>query len=272
VEGPGTDDETAYYGTGERFNALFATFTPFMQVHGTANLGPWDFDAETLAVFRRYAVLRTRLFPYLYEAVREAAATGLPPIRPMALAFPGDPEAADQIYQYLFGPDLLVAPIYQPGTHRSVYLPAGEWVDHRTRRRHRGPRTLEVEAPLAEIPLFVRAGAILPLLPDDVETLVRRRPGLADDVVALDDRRVLEVWPGEAGRLATRDGLSAELMSRGGRTTLRLAAREPLPLEVHLLGRRLPELAVAGAEVRVDERGDTRVRFPSFAGELALQW
>jgi alpha-D-xyloside xylohydrolase len=129
-----------------------------------------------------------------------------------------------------------------------------------------------VEAPLAEIPLFVRAGAILPLLPDDVETLVRRRPGLADDVVALDDRRVLEVWPGEAGRLATRDGLSAELMSRGGRTTLRLAAREPLPLEVHLLGRRLPELAVAGAEVRVDERGDTRVRFPSFAGELALQW
>jgi alpha-D-xyloside xylohydrolase len=250
----------------------FATFTPLMQVHGTANLGPWDFDDETLAVFRRFATLRIRLFPYLLETAHEAAATGLPPIRPMALAFQDDPAAAEHVFQYLFGADLLVAPMVQPGTRRSVYLPAGEWVDYWSRERHAGPRTLEVAAPLDEIPLFVRAGAILPLLPEGVETLVRRHAGLSSEVVALDERRVLEVWPGAAGTLRTREGLAAELAGGGGRATLRLVSATPRPLEVRLVGRALPGLRVEGAEVRVDEAGDTLVAFPSFAGVRTLAW
>src|SRR5690606_18199325 len=80
-------------------------FSPLMQVHMTSNWGPWDFDDEALAIFRRFATLRVRLFPYLYDAVHETARTGLPVIRPMALAFQDDPDAAGHIYQYMFGPD-----------------------------------------------------------------------------------------------------------------------------------------------------------------------
>jgi alpha-glucosidase (family GH31 glycosyl hydrolase) len=79
--------------TGAVALSRFAAFSPFMQVHMTSNLGPWDFDDETLDIFRRFAVLRTRLFPYLYDAVHESAKSGMPVIRPMVLAFQDDREA-----------------------------------------------------------------------------------------------------------------------------------------------------------------------------------
>jgi alpha-D-xyloside xylohydrolase len=250
----------------------FATFTPFMQVHMTSNLGPWDFDAETLDIFRAFASLRMRLFPYLYDAAHAAANSGLPIIRPMALAFQDDVEASRQIYQYLFGPDLLVAPVYQPGTHRSVYLPAGSWVDYWSRRVHEGPRVLEVEAPLSRMPLFVRAGAIVPMLPDDVETLVERHAELSPAVVALDDRRVLEVWPGGHGSVSTWDGISAALDVSDGRAALRLATTTPRPLEVRLMGRRV-DPKVPDASVRYDKAAElTRITFASFEGERTIEW
>jgi alpha-D-xyloside xylohydrolase len=250
----------------------FATFTPFMQVHMTSNLGPWDFDAETLEIFRAFASLRMRLFPYVYDAAHAAANTGLPIMRPMALAFQNDPEAARQIYQYLFGPDLLVAPVYQPGTHRVVYLPAGRWVDYWSRRVYDGPRVMEVEAPLSRIPLFVRAGAILPLLPDDVQTLVERHAELSPDVVALDDRRVLEVWPGGNGSVATWDGVRATVTVSDGQAALRLATTQPRPLEVRLNGRRI-DPRVPGASVRYDKgTNQTRITFAMFSGDQTVEW
>ncbi len=249
-----------------------AAFTPFMQVHMTSNLGPWDFDEETLAIFQKYARLRVELFPYLYNAVHEAAQTGMPVIRPMALAFQDDPEAHRHIYQYLFGPDLLVAPVYRPGTHRAVYLPEGMWLDYWTGEPHEGPQTLEVEAPLETIPLFVRAGAILPRLPEGVQTLIPRHARMDTSIAALDERRILQVWPGASGEVETWDGLSAWLESAEDSTRLTLSSSAERPLEVHLMGRQT-NLTADGATMRHDAENErTVIAFPAFSGEQTLTW
>jgi alpha-D-xyloside xylohydrolase len=241
----------------------FATFTPFMQVHMTSNLGPWDFGPEALEIFRQFAVLRVQLFPYLYDAVHVTARSGLPVIRPMAMAFESDGEAATHIYQYMFGPDLLVAPIHQPGTVRSVYLPRGTWFDYWSGERIDGPLMKEVEAPLSRIPLFVRGGAILPMLPSGVETLVMRHAGMNAEVVSLDDRRVLDVWPGADGELQTWDGITASLRD----SVLTLSATPSRPLTLHLRERRLSSLPPRASRVRYDESsGITTVEFTKIEG------
>jgi alpha-glucosidase (family GH31 glycosyl hydrolase) len=259
--------------TGAVALSRFAAFSPFMQVHMTSNLGPWDFDDETLDIFRRFAVLRTRLFPYLYDAVHESAKSGMPVIRPMVLAFQDDREAWQHIYQYMYGPDLLVAPVVQPGTRRSVYLPRGRWIDYWSRVAVDGPRVIEVDAPLAHMPLYVRAGAILPLLPDDVQTLVRRHADMAADVVAIGDARVLEVWPGGSGRVTTHDGVRAVLDVVNGASTLLVGSAAARAIEVRLLGIQLPTLRVDGGAVRVDaQRNRTVITFAALTGEQTVRW
>lgn len=203
--------------------SAFGVFCPLMQIHMTSNLGPWDFDAETLESFRRLAVLRVQLFPYLYDAVHEASRSGMPLIRPMVLAFPGDAEARRQIYQFLFGPDLLVAPMYQRGTRRSVYLPKGTWFDYWTSTKYAGPAFVEVEVPLDRIPLFVREGAILPMLPADVMTLVPPHPGMDPNIVSMGDRRIVRIFPGAAGERTTWDGLTVKMDERSVRVSSKTA-------------------------------------------------
>lgn len=233
----------------------FGALSPLMQVHMTSNLGPWDFDEQTLAIYRTFARLHTQLFPYIAAAAHEAARTGMPIIRPMVLAFPGDPAARTEQYQYLFGPDLLVAPLVQPGDYRTVYLPrarppvdgqpsatldnpapaaAADWIDFWSGAAQQGGRTIEVHAPLERMPLFVRAGALLCLLPEDVDTLLPRYAELAADVVALDDRRVVQIWPGLRADavLRTADGLRIRADRSGGEVVLTVAADPPRPLEL----------------------------------------
>jgi alpha-D-xyloside xylohydrolase len=247
-------DIAGYAGTPDRELFIrwtqFATFVPFMQVHMTSNLGPWDFDEETLEIFREFAVLRSQLFPYLYDAVHETARTGMPVIRPMVLAFPGDGDAHKQIHQYMFGPELLVAPMISRGTSRSVYLPAGSWYDYWTRERHEGPMTIEAAAPLSRIPLYVRSGAILPMLPADVQTLVSRHPRMASSVSAIDGRRILEVWPGRGAGLITWDGLRARIEGNA----LVVDSDRERPVEIRLIADR-PGSEIDGATLTAEGEG-----------------
>ncbi|MGE0481795.1 MAG: glycoside hydrolase family 31 protein [Phycisphaerae bacterium] len=188
--------------------AQFGAFSPLMMIHMTSNLGAWDFDAETLDIYRAFAKLHTRLYPYLRCCAGQAATTGLPIIRPMALAFPDDPTAAEQRFQYLFGDELLVAPMFQPGAHRAVYLPAGDWVDYWDRGVRSGPAWVEVHAPLARMPLFVRGGAVIPMLPADVDTLIEPGAELSADVVTWDGSLIVQAWPGPgAARSVELSGL-----------------------------------------------------------------
>jgi alpha-glucosidase len=104
--------------------------------------------------------------PYTYTLAWQAANAGLPLMRPLWLNYPDDPRTWDMGSQYLWGDDLLVAPVTREGArHRAVYLPEGTWFDFWTWQRYGGGVALEVPAPLERMPLFVRQGAIIPMAP-----------------------------------------------------------------------------------------------------------
>lgn len=150
----------------------FGAFTPILRPHGAhQEREPWAFgpDHEEIAV--RYINLRYRLLPYNYGLAREAAAAGLPFMRPLVLHYPEDRNTVNLVDQYLWGRDLLVAPVVTPDTtERKVYLPAGEWYDFWTNKKVRGGKSVRAAAPLEIMPLFVRAGAIIPMAPERTRT------------------------------------------------------------------------------------------------------
>jgi alpha-glucosidase (family GH31 glycosyl hydrolase) len=147
----------------------FGTFCPLCRPHGdqTELREPWQLGAEVEAICRKYLRLRYRLLPYIYTAAYEACTTGVPLMRPLVLEFPADPHVLNLSDEYLFGREILVAPVVEEGTtERVVYLPAGVWIDFWTDTVYTGPRSLRVSAPLDTLPLFIRQGAILPLGPE----------------------------------------------------------------------------------------------------------
>ena len=121
------------------------------------------YDQEMIDIYRRYTQLRHTLQPYIVAAAREAA-SGMPIVRPMPFADRKDKNLEDLWDQYLFGPDLLVAPVWQVGQRsRDVYLPKGKWRNYWDRsQKFKGQRTITMDVPLGEIPVFVRAGAKVP--------------------------------------------------------------------------------------------------------------
>ncbi len=117
-------------------------------------------------ICRKYLELRYRMLPYLYSAVRECATTGMPILRALWLHYPEDPKAVACGDQYLWGRDLLVAPVVEEGaTSRRVYLPRGAWYDFWSGERVEGGAEISRKVDLETMPLFVRAGTILPLGP-----------------------------------------------------------------------------------------------------------
>ncbi|GAC1484201.1 MAG: alpha-xylosidase [Candidatus Dormibacteria bacterium] len=136
------------------------------RAHGhTAPREPWAFGEPALSIFRRYAQLRYRLLPYLYSAALKAA-TGPPLVRPLVYDQPADLTTHHVDHEYLLGPDLLVAPMFQARGTRDVYLPSGDWYDFWTDEKFQGRRWISYAAELETLPLFVRAGAILPMGPE----------------------------------------------------------------------------------------------------------
>ncbi len=117
-------------------------------------------------ICRKYLELRYRMMPYLYSAVRETCQTGLPVLRAMWLHYPDDPAAVARGDQYLWGRDILVAPVVEQGaTNRRLYLPRGSWYDFWTNTRVEGGRESDRAVDLETMPLYVRAGAIIPMGP-----------------------------------------------------------------------------------------------------------
>lgn len=167
----------------------FGAFSPSFRAHGRhwhlklpwgwgeSEGGPfesqnWRADPAELGnpaiepIQKKYLELRYRLLPYTYTAMREAHETGLPIIRALWLHYPEDPAAAARGHEYLWGRDILVAPVFEKGaTSRRLYLPPGEWYDFWTEERVAGGRELERAVDLATMPLYVRAGAVLPIGP-----------------------------------------------------------------------------------------------------------
>lgn len=142
----------------------WGVFCGLFRTHGTRpGNEPWSFGSEAQRRIHALIRLRYQLLPYIYSLAMQCALKGTLLIRPMGLAFPGDEEAAACKGAYLFGPSLLVAPVTEPGVRRAaVYLPTGTWY-HWWSGKPYNAGWCEVPAPPGQIPLFVRAGAILPV-------------------------------------------------------------------------------------------------------------
>jgi alpha-glucosidase (family GH31 glycosyl hydrolase) len=163
------------------FNALFRSHGRNSHLHrpmgwNTGEIGPPEprdvtdpaelHNADVEPICRKYLELRYRLLPYNYTLIREACDTGLPPMRALWLHYPKDPEAVKLGEEYLWGRDLLIAPVVEKGAKsRRLYLPVGTWFDWWTGEKVEGKRWLDRPVDLATMPIYVRAGAIVPLDP-----------------------------------------------------------------------------------------------------------
>ena len=128
---------------------------------------PWRFGKYYEDIIRKYLKLRYQLLPFLYTTLEEAHQTGVPLFRPLLLNYQDDSNTYNLDDEFMIGNDLLVAPIVKPDvTRRLVYLPKGTWYDYWTNKKHEGGTMISVDAPLETVPMFVRAGAIIPTGPE----------------------------------------------------------------------------------------------------------
>jgi alpha-glucosidase (family GH31 glycosyl hydrolase) len=239
---------------------------------------PQVWDRDQIGVWRRMTTLHAQLNPYLRAADDEHRRSGLPIARHMVLAYPSSAPARSAHDQYLLGPDLLAAPVTEPGVkERKAWLPPGRWVDwwrsttldagageHRLAGRARvlsGNREATLPAPLGEPPLLLRAGAVLPLLTGDVDTLspYGREAGLTRLADRAGVLRLL-VTPRGSTLSQLADGASARSIERRRRWVLRMRARRPLSwrIEATLATLRRP---FAARRVLVDGRPLSRRRW-----------
>ncbi|MEJ5201990.1 MAG: TIM-barrel domain-containing protein, partial [Anaerolineales bacterium] len=151
-----------------------AAFTSHARAHGEPPREPWYYGERAEAIYRRYMELRYRLIPYIYSQAVECVRQSLPMLRALVLEFQDDPTVATIEDEYLFGDSFLVAPIMTPSNERMVYLPEGQWIDYWSKRVVPGNRWLKVKAPLEKLPLWVRAGSIIPMGP--VQQFVDEKP------------------------------------------------------------------------------------------------
>ncbi len=149
----------------------FSAFSPIMEVGPVANHGIWDlpdephYNPEVIAALRFYSIIKTALIDYSYAAARKANRHGTPIVKPLYLVYPEQPQAWQDWSTYLYGDDLLVSAVWEVDKRRhSVYLPAGEnWIDLWSGEVHSGGQQLEVDAPLHQIPVFLKQGSELQL-------------------------------------------------------------------------------------------------------------
>ena len=201
----------------DRFSpALAATFRP----------GCWAVP-EAEAVMAKYDRLRYRLIPYIYSLAKKTYDTGAPFMRPLWMDFPNDPNVADLGTQYMFGPAFLVAPITEQGqTEKDVYLPAGsDWYNFWTNEKLVGGRWVKVAAPIDRIPVFVRAGSIVPLGSDVQSTAskqsiseIRVYPGSNAEFALYEDDGTSYAYQKGQGTTTTLhwDNASQSLRATGG--------------------------------------------------------
>lgn len=142
----------------------YAAFCPLMRFHGTEPREPWEYDAFTVKVYRYYTWLRENLRPYIVSVAAEAHKLGIPMMRPLAMMYPEDQEATKVWDEYLFGEDLLVAPVSDETEEREIYFPEGRWISlWNLNDEISGPVQRSVEVPIDKIPVYIREGSFLPL-------------------------------------------------------------------------------------------------------------
>jgi alpha-glucosidase len=227
---------------------------PLMRGHSalsTARHEPWVFGDKVEKICREYIELRYRLLPYIYTLFWEAATTGAPILRPLLYHFPNDPKTYTLSDQVMLGSSLLAAPIYRPGVeHRAVYLPEGRWYDWWSGETFDGPSHILAHAPLERMPLYVRAGSIIPMAP--VMQYVDERPL---------DQLTLRVWNGTGEwTLYEDDGHTFEYKT-GAFSTTTYRVRSEGQQTIVEIGEREGNWTPPGREVLVELVGVSQQRF-----------
>jgi alpha-D-xyloside xylohydrolase len=177
----------------------FGAFSPIFRVHGTRNPDEnelWSYGPEAQKILVDYDTLRYRLMPYIYSQAWQVTSQHGTLMRPLVMDWRNDVEAQNAGDEYLFGPAILVAPVTTQGaTAKTVYLPNTTWYDFWTGAKQEGGKRIEADAPLSKLPLFVRAGSLIPMGPamewttqkpaDPIE--LRVYPGANGDFIFYED-------------------------------------------------------------------------------------
>ena len=257
----------------------YSAFSPTMEILSQTNQQPWNWDEKTgaasgtpaLDVYRKYVTLHMSLFPYRYAAAQEAARTGMPIMRALVLQFQNDKRARTTKDEYMFGPDFLVAPMLDENTRRVVYLPEGDWVDYWTGARFSGGKTMLVDAAADVLPLYVRAGAVIPKIPEDVMTLVPQSESGNSKVKSLDDRRVYEVIGGGGSADTTIADFEKRVVVRGA-NSLKITGDSAAHMIVRWRFDGVKSATVDGAAVKVQtDAGGEFVEFDHLK-ESVVTW
>jgi alpha-glucosidase len=145
-------------------------FCPFFRGHSMINSRdsePWSYGEEVEQISRNFIKFRYQIMPYIYSLFFEAAQTGMPVQRTLAINYPHDDKVYDGTYhnQYLFGPDFLIAPVESNKDFVKVYLPEGDWYYLYNGKKYHGNHEYIMECPVHRLPVFVKAGAIIPMEP-----------------------------------------------------------------------------------------------------------
>ncbi|TRX13429.1 glycoside hydrolase family 31 protein [Flavobacterium gawalongense] len=197
-----TSDISGYCGDIKDYDAMaelyirwmqFGVFNPLSRAHheGGNAVEPWVFGPEAENITRAAIQLKYKLIPYIYTYAREAHDTGMPLMRALLLEYPNDTETYQLNGQFLFGRELLVAPVVEKGAiTKEVYFPEGEWINYNDKKTvYKGGQWITVDAPLDVIPLFVKKGSIIPTMP--VMQYIHEKPSYPVS---------LEVFPGVANK------------------------------------------------------------------------
>lgn len=210
----------------------FGLLSPVAHLFGMDHPGykePWNYGDTALTLFRKYARFRYRLTPYLYTCAHEMAETGLPLMRALVLEYQEDPNVYDIGDQYLLGPDMMVCPVTEKGAQtRIVYLPEGTWINYWTGECHEGRQYLNVVTPLDQIPVFMRAGAIIPLQ-EPVDYLGDRQPSELTLKIYPAGRREFQLYEDDGKSLDYRKGISSftGISCETNGQTIRIQVKKP---------------------------------------------
>lgn len=143
----------------------FAFLSSHTRCYGTTPRHPWAFGGKAIEIFKKYADLRYQLIPYLYSYAKIANVTGLPLMRALVLEFQNDINVYSNDLQYMLGKELMVAPVFNDEGERWIYFPEGRWYNWWDGSVYKGPLNVSYTAKIDELPIFVKAGAIIPLGP-----------------------------------------------------------------------------------------------------------
>jgi alpha-D-xyloside xylohydrolase len=149
----------------------YGTFNPILRVHGTRKTDQnelWSYGPDAQKILVSFDRLRYRMLPYIYSLAWKTTSESYTPMRPLVMDFRSDVRAQNIGDQFMYGPAFLVSPVTEPdATTRRLYLPQAKWYDFWTGSTIGGGKTIDASAPLDRLPLYIRAGSILPLGPDE---------------------------------------------------------------------------------------------------------